>query len=293
MDSQWQTSHTPITADEADRLVELVLRQRLSGSELIPVDTKGLTLHSIAQAVGARDEEVAMLLCDLRGQKGKIPTRKAIPVKRSLALIAAIYGGVFFLAVGMYLLGGSVHPRTVIFTRGPDGMLRPLNSVPTMYHVRGVGDQLPRAVGFTYRQESRPGIPTMSNETIDWTKAEQGLIDAVNDLNSSEAVVLKGDVSQADIASEIARGDSLPADSINGLPDQYGNAPQLEGRLVRWEPFELTVNDHTIRTVLPSAKVADEALEKAVRANIKDRIAKIIKAMRVRMAASEPTTELR
>ncbi|HWA82334.1 MAG TPA: hypothetical protein VG820_02800 [Fimbriimonadaceae bacterium] len=287
MESQWQISGTPITADEADKLVELVLRQRLSGSDQIPVDTGSLTVRSLAQAIGAREEEIVMLLGDLRSSKRSVRPRPAIPIRKSMAIIATIYGGAACLALGMYLLG-TLHPRTVYYGGYPSPVYYG-NATTTTDVARSLRSRLPTGFGFRYRNYSHQS-GRLLGEQADWAAAEKYYIDFVNRVGSSAPVSVKSDIRAQDIASELALGDTL-TDRASNTP--YGaNMPLGEGQLIRWDPIEITVDGHTISTVIPTAKVADETLEKAIRENVRQRIAKLMKLMRVRMDVSEPT-ELR
>ncbi|HVT12384.1 MAG TPA: hypothetical protein VHE55_08965 [Fimbriimonadaceae bacterium] len=288
MESRWQISGTPITADEADKLVELVLRQRLSGSQQIPVDNRTLTVGSIAQAIGAREEEVASLLGDLRSRKGSAKPRRPIPVSRSLAIIAGIYGCV---AMGLYLCrhhsssayyGSYTYPGPTYYSGG-------YSVTPVSDATKGLRSHLPTGFGFRFRDYSHPGGRLLGQQA-DWAAAEKYYVDFVDKVSSSTPVTVKPNVRPEEIAGELATGDTL-ADQVSS-PAYGADMPLSEGRLIRWDPLEVTVDGHTISTVVPSAKVADETLEKAVRDNVKQRIAKVMKLMRIRMDVAEPT-ELR
>src|SRR5579862_9034493 len=103
MESKWQNLAPTVTPNEADRVVELWLRQRLNGTEHLPVDTSSLTLSELARALGVRDEEAAALLGQIRNQQVK-PHKRPMPVDRSWKLIGMIYACAALLAIAIYSL---------------------------------------------------------------------------------------------------------------------------------------------------------------------------------------------
>src|SRR5689334_4605186 len=97
---QWHMDAPRMTAREADQLVELWLAGRLGRSSTGRLDTHNLSIAELAFALGTSEEELALMLCQIRSQgtSGR-KLRKAIPVNRSWVLIAEIYGAVAVLAL--------------------------------------------------------------------------------------------------------------------------------------------------------------------------------------------------
>lgn len=272
MDNQWLTDAPRLTANEADKVVEFWLRQRLTGSEQVPVKSDNLTLPELSAALGAREEEVALLLYQIRNHTTSKGFAKPIPTRRTWWYIGAIYAGVACIAISSYSFGRS-HSRIIMgsgFPREGYGV-----SGPSDYFNRygPSGPILPREFGFKYRNtEAFP--ETMYNNTVDWTGAEDGLLRVIQDLNAQVDTRLAESVTSERVKAALALDPSQP------------------NPLISWETFTLTLDDHKLSTKIPAPLVYDEELDRAVRTEINNRITRLLKAMKTRVPDPQ-TTQIR
>jgi hypothetical protein len=284
MHGHWNSESTRLTPNEADQVVELWLRQRITGAGDLPVNTSALTLPDLAQALGAREEEVALMLVHIRDKKNLNRRRRAIPVKRSWAIIAAIYVAVLALGIGAFSIGRQTAPQGF----GNDYYRRSwrssLSPVSRYLDRNGTSYRLPQEFGFTYRDAAMDAGPNFRESTLDWELAEKALVEAIISINSEAPVNLTDAVSAKDVPDALANPPK-PHKDADGSP-----AETINNALVEWHTLILEVDNHHVSTTVPAAKVANELVEKAVRDVVKQRVAKLLKAMKSRVSPSDVIT---
>ncbi|MFI5385365.1 MAG: hypothetical protein ACHQ50_04505 [Fimbriimonadales bacterium] len=271
MKNEWQTDLPRLSPDEADHVVELWLRRRLNGSEEIPVESHALSLRELSQALGAREDEVVALLAQIRAKQHP-RVRAAIPVQRSWHLILAIYAAVA-------LLGCAFFAWRVSAVRIGQGVSaaewNAMNGRPGAFRIAA----MPRGFGFSYRGYVSPEAPIYSDGQVDWAKGEKALLDQIVKINAQGATTYEPLVSPEEIASALSP--NFRQSPEYGPPDNM-ETPS-ESRLVEWRPLSVNVNGHEMRTILPSAKVANASVENAVRQDIKSRVSGMLKALQARL----------
>jgi hypothetical protein len=243
-------------------------------------------LTDLAQALGCREDEVAMMLYQIREKKGSVGRRrKVIPVGRSWVFIVAIYA-VFCLGAGMYAIGRSSRYVSTYDDQGWRYVNQPDFYPASDYFNRSATNhKLPNEFGFRYRNSYLDGQQNYSRKPLDWDTAELALNDVVLSINAKEPVNLVEDVTDKEIADALAKGKTTGTPKASFDPGQTQRVGV--NRLIDWLPLKLEVDGHTISTTLPSAKVANEKVDAAVNLSIKDRLSKLIKAMRTRVAPGD------
>lgn len=285
MQNEWQTDLPRLSPNEADKILELWLRQRLSGGEKTLLDSKSLGIRDLSQALGAREEDVLVLLAQIRGKR-KARVRSAISVTRSWAMIAGIYlaAGALALVLYMWNRGFAEAPYYRASYVADWGQTRPIR------RVIGVAS-MPRGLGFSYRGYNAPG-ESYRGDVVDWSVAERSLLDMIGRIRTEEATVYEPLVSPEEISAALTTQPSLlrefppprarrlrefgPRDTSEELPP--------ENRLVQWHALSVNANGHEMRVALPSAKISNSSLDAAVRKEVKARVSGLIKALQAKIA---------
>jgi hypothetical protein len=298
---QWQTEVPRLTANEADQVVDLWLRQRLTAVDEVPVDPRALTIPELAVALGAREEDVAVLLCHIRDRRTARKIKPAIPVRKSWFYIAAIYACFIVLGSALFGFGFRQGNRSAgrWMARGSFGYVRQPYFDRTAGHSR-----IPEEFGFRYRNTLSPGsqrapesVSVVSGDGgllyksgTDWEQAEKGLINAANQLNADVPKALSTTVTDSEIASAVAYGRQRGISSvIQG--DRLEPEQVDKDRLISWSAFSITRDGRTVTAYLPATKVTDESLDKAVNGIVKDRISRMLKLLKS-LTATDSGAEL-
>jgi hypothetical protein len=297
MDQRWRMDVPRMSANEADQVVDLWLRERMSAVNEEPINPRALSIPELAQTLGAREDEVALLLCHIRDRKNSRRLKPAIPVRRSWLIIGAIYGSVFILGAGLFGIGFARGIRSA--RMGAPFAFRS-SRFANYYDRYTTGRAIPEEFGFDYRHTYSPAmaprpirVVSADNDTLasfaqatDWVAAQRGLQAAIEDINSQRGVALAQDITDKQIEASLAKGEER---GISAITESESITPSEidRDRLVSWSVFTVTYNDRRISTWMPMAKVADETLEKAVRGNIEKRLERLLKALKSRLSTDE------
>lgn len=293
MEQGWLHETPKLTANEADHLVELWLRKRLLAPDQTPLDTSKLSLRELAIALGTTEQELALMLCDIRDKRTRkgLPKqhRKPMSVSRTLIFIAGIYVGLVGLSFFMWNMGfnsGRSGAAYYGYNSGPTTWSRP---TPTSYYDRNLPNHTPltQAVGFQYRDIFCTSSQGIGIENGEWDQIQKALEEAVTEYSGSESQPFVEAISKKDIDKALAAGDGV----IPEIPKQprYGSRimrqPELpsslkEGPYVGWDVFTVDVEGRRISTPMPRPKVANPDLEKAIRARVGQTIAKLLDTLR-------------
>ena len=293
MEQGWLQDTPQLNANEADYLVEMWLRRRLQAPEQTPLDTNKLSLRELALALGTTEQDLAMLLCEIRDKRTKkksLRLKRAMPIRKTVIFIAGIYTAVFALCFAMWNMGyNSARGRVHYY---PDYYQ---NQAIYVSHSEPGHPPLDDAIGFQYQNTTVYSIARGSAKNIDWKAVQVGLEDRIDRIGGSTNLVLAESLSQKEIEASLAKADGVLARNPNRY-DGYSLVPPsipdyLHGdRLVDWEVFTLNFGSRSISTPIPIAKVANPMLDAAIKAKVRGSLSKILDV--VKSTSSGVTTKI-
>lgn len=296
MDQSWQQDAPRLTANEADYLVEMWLRQRLQAPDQLPLDTNKLSLRELAAALGTTEQDLALLLCqirDKRARKKALPARRAMPVRKTMILIAGIYTAMFGLCYLMWHLGftsgrqSGYYPPA--FASGP-----PTVSSPVSYTRNPPGHpNLHNAIGFRFRDSMFYANGSSAAKDVDWKQAQAALVDRILSLSSAGQQVLAENLTQQEIDQSLHGADGVLLETSNPYNGMELGEPRLPDtvrgdRLVGWEIFTLVFDGREISTIVPIPHVANPLLDAAIKTRVENSVKKLLEVVKSGKAATNP-----
>ena len=268
MRTTWGDSASEVTGSEADQVVDLWLRRRLA-PECAPAASTPLTARDIAQALGTGEAEVEALLTEIRTRKKPRKQKPAISVARSWRLIVGIYTLAILCGL-VWWVPRMARPSYVSYTPA-------YPYYTTEVAGRAMTQRLPRGFGMTYRSVGEGGASNVPAEQLDWVKAEKAILSQISTANGGDSLSYQPDISQEAITQALANKPTGPGGPANGWTEE--GIP-----LVNWNDLQVTVEGQMVHADIPSAAVANQALEKGVQAETKKLLEGILADLRSRVS---------